>query len=614
MAFSKKLPENRADYGISDLIYWHVLVYGTRPKGNPSSKVGWPWDLDSLAQLLGVDERTLRNWMSGKTRCTKLGELADELFGNNALFDEWRFELFEAYRKALLDESQTLSKRPEPTAKERSNSKDSPAVPSGRSDSAAVSTTAPGVEKPPNKDPDTADPSLTAPENHAAPPALSGADDAEASTMSNAEQERRRPAADAESAQIDNDDPGTGGARNSSTKNQNEETRVQITNPVVLRKNSSDRSSDRYSGYRKRVAIVGVGLTALLGFYAWISVPPPKPGKPSEGATSTTTPESARLSTTLTKSPSPTATPPPLMPPKQSTTAPSVPAAPSNNVPSTTLNSTTAAPTPIETKPTPLAPPPPVVQKPAEPVPAAPTTNVPAATPPPSASPTAAPIQLQPEAKPKPLPVAPIVTPQAAPESVPAAPTLNLPAPRSQIPASPPKTEPTADSPPIQSSKEPTPSAEPPTTKQDEDTKAGAERAAREKEAQQVAAANAQKRRECVATAQQTFRSTITELLPTLTSNIDYQESAARYFTRKPPKAFALCINWERSTPTKRAGDGFGFATLDSGDSPRLSNSQALASCIRSNGGSEGAKCCVIVDRDGQSVLTFPPAWPSSCN
>jgi hypothetical protein len=329
MAFSKKLPENRADYSISDLIYWHVLVYGTRPKGNPTLKAWKPWDLDSLAQLLDVDERTLRNWMSGKTRCTKLGELADELFGNNPLFDEWRFELFDAYRKALLDETQGLSERPEPQARKRS--KDRPVVPFGRSDLAGVSINARGVGKPANEDAETAESGLTAPRNDASNPTVSGADHAEASTFSSAEPEPGHPAADAESEKIES-------RKTSTDKARSEEVRTK--NPVVLIKEPSAGSTDRYFRYRKRIAIVGVGLTMLMGLFASTRLPGPIPQKPSDDATKTVAPKPAPAPTPSTALPSTTATP--LS--KQLTTAPTIPPAPPTSAPSITINSPTVAP------------------------------------------------------------------------------------------------------------------------------------------------------------------------------------------------------------------------------------------------------------------------------
>ena len=416
--FSKKLPENRADFSFSDLVYWHVLVYGSRKEGDPSAKVGEPWDLDSLAPLLDVDERTLRNWMSGKSRPARLGLLISELFGKNPLFDEWRLELLEAYRNTLLNESEVVPDRPETpeVSGGRPNSNGSAVKPSGTSNSESAG----GGVKPPHPDDATANASPSAQETDASAPL---ADHVEASNLSDATEETAgHTAADAGSDRTDKGKRSTDSARNNSTQSRNEEAPDPIINPVVPIKNSSTGSSDRYFRYRKRIAIVGVGLVVMMGLNALRTVTGPKPEKPPEGSTpSVTASEPAPAATSLTASPSPAATPLP----KQLTTAPTVPAAPSAGGPATTLNSPSPTPIQPELKPAPLAAAPtitpPLVQKPAETVPAAPTTNAPAAT---LTAETAPPTP--PEAKATPQPAAPTVTPpleQKPVETVSSAPT-----------------------------------------------------------------------------------------------------------------------------------------------------------------------------------------------
>jgi hypothetical protein len=395
MAFSKKLPENRADYSISDLIYWHVLVYGTRPKGNPSAKVGWPWDLDSLAALLEVDERTLRNWMSGKTRCTKLRELADELFGTNTLFDEWRFELFEAYRSALLDESQGLSERPESLAGKRSSSKDRLIVPSERSDLTAIPINAPGIDKPPNEAEETPEAGLTAPENDGSNHALFGANHAVSSTFSDTEP--RSPAADIEPTEIENGEPITEDIPNDSAKNAKEEAPFATTNPLVLRRDSKAGNSDRIYRYRRRIAIVGVSLTVLMGLFAWTRspgpVPPKAPGETKHSAESKSesastpitvspSPATARLSDQLTKTPTGVASPPTNAPTTTTNLLTIEPAKPSEALPAAPSASATTMPVPAPNSPSPTPPEQSASLPDADAVPAADTeqTKVPAPT------------------------------------------------------------------------------------------------------------------------------------------------------------------------------------------------------------------------------------------
>src|ERR1041385_480524 len=122
-------------------------------------------------------------------------------------------------------------------------------------------------------------------------------------------------------------------------------------------------------------------------------------------------------------------------------------------------------------------------------------------------------------------------------------------------------------------------------------------------------------RRECIANARRTFVSTIKTLLPTLKSSVPFNEDARVYFTRSAPKAFALCIDWEHSTPTARAGAGHGFVTSLSGDSQFLTERLAVANCVRNagSGTQEVRACCKVVDRGDQIDLSFPPDWPSSC-
>lgn len=94
----KKLPPNRADYTFGDLIYFHVFDYGTRPAGSPFAKTGDPWEGGAFCDLIGIDLRTLRNWIGDKHLPDEIGFLEKELFGNNALFDDSKLELRQALR------------------------------------------------------------------------------------------------------------------------------------------------------------------------------------------------------------------------------------------------------------------------------------------------------------------------------------------------------------------------------------------------------------------------------------------------------------------------------------------------------------------------------------
>jgi hypothetical protein len=121
-------------------------------------------------------------------------------------------------------------------------------------------------------------------------------------------------------------------------------------------------------------------------------------------------------------------------------------------------------------------------------------------------------------------------------------------------------------------------------------------------------------RKSCVEAAQQKFRSNIEQLLPTLGSKLVYNTDAAQYFKRGRPKAFALCIDWKKSTPDERAGAGFGFASSVSAGSATTVDSTALGNCALISPDRNRSRCCVIVDRGEGVKLSFPPDWPSSCD
>jgi hypothetical protein len=98
----KSLPENRADCSFGDLVYWHLFSYGTRPDGNPSAKIGRVWALRRASAELGISERALRYWINDKHLPDSTSGFERVIFGNSPLFDDWRLELVEALRKTRL--------------------------------------------------------------------------------------------------------------------------------------------------------------------------------------------------------------------------------------------------------------------------------------------------------------------------------------------------------------------------------------------------------------------------------------------------------------------------------------------------------------------------------
>ncbi len=99
---AKSLPETRAECSFGDLVYWHLFVYGTRPDGDPSAKIGRVWGLKDAAAKMGLSERALRYWITDRHLPDSTTTLERVIFGNSPVFDDWRLELVEALRKTRL--------------------------------------------------------------------------------------------------------------------------------------------------------------------------------------------------------------------------------------------------------------------------------------------------------------------------------------------------------------------------------------------------------------------------------------------------------------------------------------------------------------------------------
>lgn len=96
----KDLPLNRSDYTFGDLVYWHLYKFGTRPDIDPDADHGIPWEPSAIAGLLGISDKTLRNWIWDKNRPESSGALANELFGKNPRWNAARAELKEKLEQA----------------------------------------------------------------------------------------------------------------------------------------------------------------------------------------------------------------------------------------------------------------------------------------------------------------------------------------------------------------------------------------------------------------------------------------------------------------------------------------------------------------------------------
>jgi len=89
----KKLSPNRAEWSFGDLMYWHLRVYGTRPKGDPTSVAGRLWETTAFCDACRITDRALRFWFRDEHLPDSTSAIAAVLFGDNPLWDERRLEL-----------------------------------------------------------------------------------------------------------------------------------------------------------------------------------------------------------------------------------------------------------------------------------------------------------------------------------------------------------------------------------------------------------------------------------------------------------------------------------------------------------------------------------------
>lgn len=90
-------PETNEPKVWGELLKWH-MARGTRPDGTPDVE-GVPWTVPEFAAKLGVDERNVRNWRSG--RPTEFLNLIEQvLFGESASYVNFRSNLRRAHRLA----------------------------------------------------------------------------------------------------------------------------------------------------------------------------------------------------------------------------------------------------------------------------------------------------------------------------------------------------------------------------------------------------------------------------------------------------------------------------------------------------------------------------------
>jgi hypothetical protein len=76
-----------------------MFVHGTRPDGSPDVH-GGPWVQARFAELVGVDDRTVRYWLDDKKAPSDLRPIERVLFGENKRYDVWRMEMRAAHERA----------------------------------------------------------------------------------------------------------------------------------------------------------------------------------------------------------------------------------------------------------------------------------------------------------------------------------------------------------------------------------------------------------------------------------------------------------------------------------------------------------------------------------
>lgn len=79
-----------------EVLGWH-LDNGTRPDGSPE-KSGQLWSNAAFGQAVGVSDRTVRNWRTGKSYPDDIRSLESSLFGDNPAYARERQELRTAPR------------------------------------------------------------------------------------------------------------------------------------------------------------------------------------------------------------------------------------------------------------------------------------------------------------------------------------------------------------------------------------------------------------------------------------------------------------------------------------------------------------------------------------
>jgi tetratricopeptide (TPR) repeat protein/transcriptional regulator with XRE-family HTH domain len=88
---------DRAHLRFGDLLKRH-LAWGTWP-GGTTKEPGRRWTAKSLAAKIGVSDRTVRYWLNNRHLPPEIETIERVLFGKNACYAAWRYELRQAYER-----------------------------------------------------------------------------------------------------------------------------------------------------------------------------------------------------------------------------------------------------------------------------------------------------------------------------------------------------------------------------------------------------------------------------------------------------------------------------------------------------------------------------------
>ncbi len=116
----------RTGWGFARLLDWH-LTRGTRPAGSPETP-GRQWTNKEFASRLGNDERTVRNWRTGRNVPSEIVSIERELFGDNPSYGDWQTELREAHRLAKLSETNPSEVKPTENTPPETASRSAPVI------------------------------------------------------------------------------------------------------------------------------------------------------------------------------------------------------------------------------------------------------------------------------------------------------------------------------------------------------------------------------------------------------------------------------------------------------------------------------------------------------